>query len=84
LTGTAGIGELLGPTLAGAAAAGGSLLGIGVGPDAESPEQPASATSSVVSTAMQSRFMILSPELSNRVSISAQSGAQAAQPAPLD
>ena len=73
---------MLGPTVAGGAAAGGSLLGIG--PDAESPEQPASATSSVVSTAMKSRFMILSPELSNRVSIFAQSGALAAWPAVLE
>ena len=52
---------MLGLAVAGAAA-GGSLLGVAVGADAaEPPEQAARASSSVVNTAMKSRFRILSP-----------------------
>jgi hypothetical protein len=58
-----------GLAVAGAAAAGGSLLGDEVWPEAaEPPEQPAKAKSGVVNTAMKSRFMIL-PESSGRASI---------------
>ncbi|HEY6666596.1 MAG TPA: hypothetical protein VI036_15840 [Propionibacteriaceae bacterium] len=52
--------------MAGAAGAGGALLGADVGADAaESPEHPASASSNVVTTATKSRFMIISPGVSS-------------------
>jgi hypothetical protein len=59
LTGSVG---LVGLVVARPAGAGGALVGIEVGADvAESPEHPASATSSVDNTATKSRFHDFSP-----------------------